>query len=68
MAADYVVTATQPYTYLNPQGQVVNGYRVFFTITKFGENHQVDVPTLDKEVVKRAVEVVVKQRNDISTF
>jgi hypothetical protein len=68
MAKDYIVTATQNYDYLDAHRQLVHGYRVYFTITEFQENHQVDVPSLAPEVVKSAVERVVKQRKDISTF
>lgn len=67
MAADYVVTGTQPYTYLDQNSQVINGFRVFFTLTAFNEAHFVLVPSLNPEVVKAAIVALAKQRKDLST-
>jgi hypothetical protein len=53
---------TQPYTYLDPSGKVIRGYKVNFNIVKFGENHFVEVPTLDPAKVKAAIEKIVTDR------
>ncbi len=67
MAQEYQITGTQPYTYLDQNNQVVNGFRVFFALTAFNEAHFVLVPSLNPEVVKTAIGVLVKQRKDLST-
>ncbi len=67
MAAEYIITGTQPYTYLDQNSQVVNGFRVFFTLTNFNEAHFVLVPSLNPEVVKGEIGKLVKQRKDLST-
>jgi hypothetical protein len=67
MAQDYVITGTQPYTYLDQNSQVVNGFRVFFSLTAFNEAHFVLVPSLNPEVVKTEIGKLVKQRKDLST-
>jgi hypothetical protein len=68
MAQEYQITATQPYTYLDVNGQVVNGFRVFFTLVAFNEAHFVLVPSLNPETVKAEIGKLVKQRKDISTI
>jgi hypothetical protein len=68
MAQEYNVIATQPWTYLDKTGRVVNGYRVFVAFPKFDETHQVEVPTLAPEVVKRAIEEVLSQRKNIAAL
>ena len=67
MPNDYTVISTQPYTYLDETGQVVDGYKVFFTITEFDETHFVLVRSLTPAVVKKAVEALVADRKNIST-
>lgn len=66
MAQDYKVTATQPFTYLDSLNQIVNGFRVFVTLTQFDEVHQVMVPNLNPETVKSAVQTLVTNRKALS--
>jgi hypothetical protein len=68
MAEAFQITATQPFTYLDQNKQLVNGYRVFFFIPEFNENHEVHVPSLDKVVVKAAIDKIFRQRKDLSTL
>ncbi len=67
MPNDYTVISTQPYTYLDDTGQVIDGFRVHFTITEFDEAHFVQVPNLSPGVVSKEVEALVKDRKSIST-
>ncbi len=67
MPNDYTVISTQPYTYLDATNNVVDGYRVFFTITEFGETHFVNVPTLAPATIQKEIQAVVKDRKTIST-
>lgn len=67
MANDHRVISTQPYTYLDETGAVVDGYRVFFNITEFDETHFVNVPTLNPVLVQKAIKAVIEDRNTIAT-
>ncbi len=67
MANDYTVISTQPYSYLDQTGQVVDGYRVYFDIPEFGETHFVQVPNLTPAVVSKAVQALVDDRKSIAT-
>ncbi len=67
MANDYTVISTQPYTYLDATGQVVDGYRVYFEISEFSETHFVQVPNLTPAVVNKAIQALVDDRKNIST-
>ena len=67
MPNDYTVISTQPYTYLDETGQVVDGYKVFFNITEFDETHFVLVRSLTPAVVTKAVKALVTDRKNIST-
>ena len=67
MPNDYALISTQPYTYLDETNQVVDGYRIHFTITEFDEAHFVQVPNLSPAVVKKAVTALVEDRKSIST-
>jgi hypothetical protein len=68
MAEAFQITGTQPWDYLNERNQLVHGFRVFYFIPKFNENHEINVPSLDKVTVKAAIDKVVKQREDLSTL
>jgi hypothetical protein len=68
MAADYTVTQTQPWTYQNPQGQLVEGYKIWFFLPAFGETHFLFMPNLNPDVVKKAIVEFVAQRKSLSTF
>jgi len=65
METEYRVTATQPYTYQTPEGHLVNGFRVWFTIPAFRETFSVDVPVLTREVVDKAVAPIVAGRKSL---
>ena len=67
MANDYNIISTQPYSYLDETNNVVDGYRVYFTITEFAESHFVNVPTLAPVTVQKEIQAVVKDRKSIST-
>ncbi len=67
MANDYTVLSTQPYSYLDTTGQVVDGYRVYFLIPEFAETHFVQVPSLAPATVGKAVQALVDDRKNIST-
>ena len=67
MPNDYNVISTQPYTYLDETGQVVDGYKVFFNIPEFDETHFVLTRSLTPAVVAKAIKALVADRKNIST-
>jgi hypothetical protein len=62
MAAEYSITQTQPYDYLDRTRQVVHGFRVDFTIVAYNEDHFVLVPNLSAATVDQAIAPIVKDR------
>lgn len=68
MAADFQVTQTQPWTYQNAQGQLVEGFKVWFYIPQFGETHFLYLPNLNRETVQKAVTDLVNQRKNLATI
>jgi hypothetical protein len=66
MAADFDVISTQPYTYLDQSGSVVNGYKVTFSLKAVNEVHFIFTPNLIPDVVKAEIMKVVSQRNALS--
>jgi hypothetical protein len=66
MASTYSVISTQSYTYIDPGGQAVNGYRVTFEILQYGEVHWVLVPRLDPTLVKAEIDKFVTNRTNIA--
>jgi len=67
MADGYRTISTQPYTYLDETGQVVDGYKVFFNITEFDETHFVLVKSLTPAVVAKEIKALVADRKTIAT-
>jgi hypothetical protein len=66
MAKLYTIDHTSPTVYLDKAGKVVNGYQVTVVLTGFDETHLVNVPTLDKTVVKDAITKLLTDRNSLS--
>jgi hypothetical protein len=64
----FKITSTQPFTYVDDNGVVVNGYRVFLNLTKQNEAHFILVRSLDPGVVKAAVELLVKNRDALANL
>jgi hypothetical protein len=67
-ASDFKILSTQSRSYIDQGGSVVNGYRVQYRIIAFDEVHYVDVPSLNPNVVKGAIEAVIADRKNLSTF
>jgi len=60
MAKVYTITNTIPFTYVDVNNRPINGTKVYFTILKYNEGSEVDVPDLNDTtfVNKRIMEVV----------
>lgn len=68
MATDFQVTQTQPWTYQNPQGQLVEGFKVWFYIPQFGETHFIYLPNLNRDLVQKEITNLVNQRKNLATI
>jgi|WetSurMetagenome_2_1015567.scaffolds.fasta_scaffold729046_2 hypothetical protein len=64
----YKVDTTNKTTYLNNQGQAVEGYRVYFTMLDYDEGSNVLVSSLDPKVVQPAIDAVIKQRDALAAL
>ena len=60
MAKAYTITRTIPFTYIDVGNNPIQGTKVYFTILKFNEGGEVDVPDANDTtfVNKRIMEVV----------
>ena len=68
MSADFTVTSTQPWTYQDTRGQLVEGYKVWFYLPAFGETHFLMLPNLNPDLVRKAITELVNQRKNLSTI
>lgn len=68
MAADFQVTQTQPWTYTNPQGQLVEGYKVWFYMPAFGETHFLFFPNINPDLLKKGITEFANQRKSLATI
>ena len=64
---EYTVAKTQPWTYVNEVGDLVDGFRVFVKLTTFDEMHYVYTPSLKKEVVSKRIASLLEDRKTLST-
>lgn len=64
---EYTVIKTQPWTYVNDTGDLVDGFRVFVKLNTFDEMHYVYTPTLKKEVVTTRITKLLEDRKTLST-
>lgn len=59
----YKIEKTSPHTYLDNQGNVVNGTKVDFLLTEYNEYHSINVPTFDALIIKAHIEALLEQRD-----
>jgi hypothetical protein len=64
----YQVTNAIPEVYLDQFGKAVNGYKVSFVIPSLNEPHTVYVPRLDAVEIRRAIEVLITEREKLTTM
>lgn len=57
----YRIIQRQPATYLDSSGTPVSGYRVRFEVPKVNEIHEINVPTLEADVLDGAIKALVAQ-------
>jgi hypothetical protein len=66
--ADYSITQTVPTVYLDKRGIAVNGYTVYINLPEFDEIHSIQVPNLDANGVKTAVDKLLKDRRALASL
>ncbi len=64
----YQVEKTAPTTYLDARGNAVKGFVVFVHLTDYDESHEVYVPSLDENTVKKAIEKLVTNRDKLANL
>ena len=64
--ADYVIERTQPTIFLNRAGRAVPGFLVYVMLVEFNELHEVNVETLDPEVVAGEVGTLMAHRRALA--
>ena len=64
----FEILSTTPTTYQDPVKGVVNGVLVRFRLTNYNEVHDVRVPEMNAATVKREIEKVVKQRDELAAL
>jgi len=67
-SSEYIILSTQPLTYVDAGGALVNGYRVVFRMVEFNEIHHIQVPSLDPQIVKREITTLITQRKALSSL
>lgn len=68
MGQIYTVTHTQNAMYLDEGNNPVPGYLVRFIIHEFGEGFDLNVPTLDPEVIDKRVQEIVENRRKLAAL
>jgi len=68
MAAKYIIDSTQPTIYQDHIKGIVNGVLVRFTLVDYNEVHEVRVPEMNVDTVKKAIEKILKQRDEIASL
>jgi hypothetical protein len=66
MNNEYTVLGTQSYTYLDPMGRVVDGFKVFLKLYNYGETHYILVPDLNPTSISKAANELVENRKKIA--
>lgn len=66
MGQHYSVIKAEPFTFVDDGNRVINGFRVQVMLTEFQETHFVHVARLDPVLVKREVDALVQQRQQLA--
>jgi len=61
----YTIEGTTSTVYLDARRNAIKGYTVFVHLDAYDEAHEVNVPSLDSNVVKKAIEKLVSDRDKL---
>ena len=62
----YTILDTQPTVYQDQVRGIVNGVLVRFRMDAYNEVHEVRVPEMNVQTVKKAIEAIVTQRDELA--
>jgi len=69
MAKAFVITNTAPHTYVDVNNRPVNGTKVYFTILKYNEGFDIDVPDMNNTAfVEKRINEVVAARDKLAAL
>ena len=64
----YVIEKTTPTVYLDAGGRPVRGFLVTVEFPDYREIHEIQVPTLNPDVVRDAIETLLADRDELATL
>ena len=68
MTTQYRVLSTRPTTYLSKAGRVVQGYSVLFELVTYDEEHEINVPDIKADTVKKVLDDFVSARDALANL
>lgn len=68
MAARYEIIETVPHTYMDKALGVVNGVLIRVRLVDYNEYHEVRVPALNAAAAKKAIDLLLKERDDLAAL
>jgi hypothetical protein len=66
--AEYRILRTSPSTYQAKNGRPVSGFQVEVFLPEFDEEHIVNAPSLDPEIIKPEIEKLIEQRKQLASL
>jgi hypothetical protein len=66
MASEFTIDRVVPDTYLDQGGNPVNGHLIYFTLTEFGEQSHINVPSITPSLVKERIEAFLEDRKKLA--
>lgn len=68
MGQVYTVTHSQNAMYLDEGNNPIPGYLVRFILHEFGEGFDINVPTMDAEVIQKRIEEILENRRKLAAL
>jgi len=69
MAKAFNITRTTPWTYIDEGNNPINGTKVYFTILKYNEGHEIDVPDFnDTAFVEKRINAMISARERLAAL
>lgn len=61
----YQIEKATPTTYLDKLDKVINGFLVRFVVVEFDETYEINLPDIETDTVKEAIEKLISDREAI---
>jgi len=68
MGQVYTVTHSQNAMYLDEGNNPIPGYLVRFILHEFGEGFDINVPTMDTDVIQKRIEEILENRRKLAAL